>query len=75
MYYHMAAMDREKIFNKNQISGLVDSLGKNLPSNISSWVKDVYGPAYTSLLICQGYNIKDWLIKFTREEKAKIEYF
>jgi len=75
MYYHMASTDREKIFNKNQLTGLVDHLGKNLPSDLSNWVKDVYGPAYTSFLISQGYNTKDWLTRFEAKEKAKIEYF
>jgi hypothetical protein len=75
MYYHMAAMDREKIFNKHQLTGLANNLGKDLTGDLAKWVKETYGPAYTSLLIVQGYNTKDWLIKFTEKEKAKILYF
>lgn len=71
----MEQSDLNDIFNKKQPSDLPDHLARGLPSNLKSWIKDVYSPAFTALTIAESYNTKDWKSKFTEKERAKILYF
>lgn len=64
-----------KVFNMTQPKTLPDHLGQNLPDNLKTWIRDVYGPAFTSLLISESYNTGDWREKFDDTEKEKISWF
>lgn len=74
MYYHMKSQDREQIYGSEQPE-VPDSLGKNLPSSLSSWICGTYAPAFTALEIMKSVPTKGWTTTFTDEEKARIKYF
>ncbi|SCO86409.1 uncharacterized protein FRV6_10536 [Fusarium oxysporum] len=54
---------------------LPDHLGSNLPSNLSKWIKETFGPAYTCLQIAQSLQTREWRSNFTDDEKKRILYF
>jgi hypothetical protein len=60
--------------DKNTLQ-LPDYLGKDLPTDISEWIKTTFGPAYTCLQIAESMQTRDWKSTFTDAEKKKIIYF
>ncbi|KAF4958438.1 hypothetical protein FGADI_2360 [Fusarium gaditjirri] len=76
MFYHMDQSHASLLSSKDKDARqLPDHLGSNLPSNLSNWIKETFGPAYTCLQIAQSLQTREWRSKFTDDEKKKILYF
>ncbi|KAI1050275.1 hypothetical protein LB506_001923 [Fusarium annulatum] len=76
MFYHMDQGHASLLSSKDkETRQLPDHLGGNLPSNLSKWIKETFGPAYTCLQIAQSLQTREWRSKFTDDEKKKILYF
>ncbi|KAL9566594.1 hypothetical protein ACKAV7_009509 [Fusarium commune] len=76
MFYHMDQSHASLLSSKDKDTRqLPDHLGNNLPSNLSKWIKETFGPAYTCLQIAQSLQTREWRSNFTDDEKKKILYF
>nr|RBQ92859.1 hypothetical protein FVER53263_01741 [Fusarium verticillioides] len=76
MFYHMDQGHASLLSSKDkETRQLPDHLGSNLPSDLSKWIKETFGPAYTCLQIAQSLQTREWRSNFTDDEKKKILYF
>ncbi|KAF5540996.1 hypothetical protein FMEXI_8148 [Fusarium mexicanum] len=76
MFYHMDQSHASLLSSKDkETRQLPDHLGSNLPSDLSKWIKETFGPAYTCLQIAQSLQTREWRSNFTDDEKKKILYF
>ncbi|KAF5647461.1 hypothetical protein F52700_1321 [Fusarium sp. NRRL 52700] len=76
MFYHMDQSHASLLSSKDKETRQVpDHLGRNLPSHLSKWIKETFGPAYTCLQIAQNLQTREWQSNFTDDEKKKILYF
>lgn len=76
MFYHMNQSHASLLSSKDKDTRqLPDHLGSNLPSNLSKWIKETFGPAYTCLQIAQSLQTREWRSNFTDDEKKRILYF
>jgi hypothetical protein len=76
MYFHMSESDRVNFLNFPKPKLRIE-LAENLPSELKTWIKNKYAPAYVAFMISQvkRQDSKDWRQQFTQEEKDKVWYW
>ncbi|ETS81279.1 hypothetical protein PFICI_06281 [Pestalotiopsis fici W106-1] len=78
MLYHMNAQQRKDLLKKEKPQVPRDiplALATNLNSDISTWLANIFAPAYIAKTIIESPTDPKQARNFTKQERAKLEYF